>query len=85
MKVAGNADSCNRPRECRQSHRAQIGGAAGDLSGKIVVDCTNPIGPGLQLLVCHHTSGAEELARVLPWRPRVESVLQRSLEEVLQR
>ena len=44
----------------------EFGGVAGDLGGKIVVDCTNPIGPGLQLTVGHHTSGAEELARALP-------------------
>lgn len=37
----------------------------GDLSGRIVIDCTNPIGPidgRLGLLVGHNTSGAEELA-----------------------
>lgn len=36
---------------------------AGNLGGKIVLDCTNPIGPGLKLEVGHTTSGAEEIAR----------------------
>jgi len=43
-----------------------FGTAAGDLSGKVVVDCTNPIGPGLVLTVGHQSSGAEEIARALP-------------------
>ncbi len=34
----------------------------GDLRGKIVVDCTNPIGPGLQLAVGTTTSGGEQVA-----------------------
>ena len=36
----------------------------GNLSGKIVVDATNPIAPGLQLAVGKTTSGAEELAKI---------------------
>lgn len=36
--------------------------AAGDLTGKMVVDCTNPIAPGLQLAVGATTSGAEHVA-----------------------
>ncbi|HEY7060305.1 MAG TPA: NADPH-dependent F420 reductase [Chloroflexota bacterium] len=36
--------------------------AAGDLSGKVLVDCTNPLGPGLALAVGHTTSGAEMVA-----------------------
>lgn len=43
-----------------------FGKTAGDLQGKIVVDCTNPIGPGLTLAVGHATSGAEEIAKALP-------------------
>lgn len=39
---------------------------AGDLSGKIIVDCTNPIGPGFQLEKAHYTSGAESLAELSP-------------------
>lgn len=34
----------------------------GDLSGKILVDCTNPIAPGLQLALGTTTSGAEQVA-----------------------
>jgi NADPH-dependent F420 reductase len=36
--------------------------AAGDLTGKIVVDCTNPIAPGLQLALGSTTSGGEQVA-----------------------
>jgi hypothetical protein len=36
------------------------------LADKIVIDCTNPIGPGLVLSVGLTTSGAEEIARALP-------------------
>lgn len=34
----------------------------GNLSGKILIDATNPIAPGLQLSVGHTTSGAEQVA-----------------------
>ncbi|MBK8903850.1 MAG: NADPH-dependent F420 reductase [Anaerolineaceae bacterium] len=34
--------------------------------GKIVIDATNPIAPGLQLAVGHTTSAAEQLATFLP-------------------
>ncbi len=36
--------------------------AAGDLTGKIVVDCTNPVAPGLQLALGTTTSGGERVA-----------------------
>jgi predicted dinucleotide-binding enzyme len=36
--------------------------SAGDLSGKILVDCTNPIAPGLQLATSTTTSGGEQVA-----------------------
>ena len=36
--------------------------ALGDLRGKIVVDCTNPIAPGLQLAMGTTTSGGEQVA-----------------------
>lgn len=39
--------------------------AAGDLSGKVLIDCTNPIGP-TGLAVGHTTSGAEQVAN---WAP----------------
>jgi len=39
----------------------------GDLSGKIVVDCTNPLAPDyMSNLLGHTTSAAEEIAKVLP-------------------
>lgn len=42
-----------------------FGEATGDLGGRIVVDCTNPIGPDLSLTVGRDTSGAEEIARAM--------------------
>lgn len=40
----------------------QVVESLGDLSGKIVVDAINPIGPGFQLAVGSTTSGAEQIA-----------------------
>lgn len=40
--------------------------AAGDLSGKILLDATNPIGPGFALLVPAAGSGGQEVARLTP-------------------
>lgn len=39
---------------------------AAELSGKIVIDATNPIGPGLVLTVGHTSSGAEEIQKCTP-------------------
>lgn len=39
---------------------------AESLSGKVIVDCTNPVGPGFQLEIGHTTSGAESLAELAP-------------------
>jgi hypothetical protein len=39
--------------------------AAGDLTGKLVIDCTNAVGPG-GLVYGHTTSSAEQLAAKLP-------------------
>lgn len=45
-------------------------GAAGDLRGKIVIDCTNPLkftpGVGLELVFGFSDSGAETVARAIP-------------------
>jgi predicted dinucleotide-binding enzyme len=41
----------------------------GDLSGKIIIDCTNPLGmgpDGLELVLGHRTSGGEQVAA---WAP----------------
>jgi len=39
--------------------------ACGSLSGKILIDCTNPMTPDyMQLVVGHGTSGAEEIAKM---------------------
>ena len=40
--------------------------AAGDLSGKILIDVTNPIGTDFSLAVGFTTSGAEEVAKLAP-------------------
>jgi 8-hydroxy-5-deazaflavin:NADPH oxidoreductase len=40
--------------------------AAGDLSGKILIDVTNPIGSNFSLAVGFNSSGAEEVAKVAP-------------------
>jgi predicted dinucleotide-binding enzyme len=40
--------------------------AAGDLSGKILIDVTNPIGPDFSLATGFTTSGAEGVAKLAP-------------------
>jgi predicted dinucleotide-binding enzyme len=41
--------------------------AAGDLSGKVLLDCTNPVTPELtHLTIGHNTSAGEEVARLVP-------------------
>lgn len=37
-----------------------------DLAGKVLVDCTNPVGPGLMHGLQGRTSGAEEVQRLTP-------------------
>lgn len=44
---------------------------AGDLRGKVLVDCTNPIAPGLRPLFDSNTSGAEQVAA---WAPGAKVV-----------
>lgn len=45
---------------------ADVSHAVNNWQGKIVIDATNPIAPGLQLAVGHTTSAAEQLATFLP-------------------
>lgn len=45
---------------------SDVAHAITDWQGKIVIDATNPIAPGLQLAVGHTTSAAEQLATFLP-------------------
>ncbi len=41
--------------------------AAGELSGKVLIDCTNPMTADyMQLVIGHDTSGAEEVAKQAP-------------------
>jgi len=40
--------------------------SAGDLTGKVLADCTNPIGAGFILLFGPDNSGGEEVARLAP-------------------
>ncbi len=44
---------------------------AGDVGGKVIIDCTNPIAPGLRSMFDHSTSGAEQIAA---WAPRAKVV-----------
>ncbi|MBI3681574.1 MAG: NADPH-dependent F420 reductase [Acidobacteria bacterium] len=46
-------------------------GQCGGLAGKIVLDCTNPLGPDLKLTVGHTDSGGETVAR---WAPQARVV-----------
>ena len=44
---------------------------AGDLGGKVIIDCTNPIAPGLRSMFDNGASGAEQIAA---WAPRAKVV-----------
>lgn len=56
--------------------------AAGDLSGKVLIDVTNPIGAGFSLAVGFSTSGAEEVAKLAP-RARVYKTMNQVGFEVM--
>lgn len=59
----------------------------GDLSGKIVIDCTNPLGRvdgGIGLTLGHTTSGGETVQRLLP-RARVVKTLNQVGAEIMAR
>jgi 8-hydroxy-5-deazaflavin:NADPH oxidoreductase len=64
-----------------QANSAAIA-AAGDLSGKILIDVTNPIGAGFTLAVGFNTSGAEEVAELAP-RARVYKAMNQVGFEVM--
>jgi len=56
---------------------------AGDLSGKVVINCSLPLNSSnTELVVAHHSSGAEELARRLP-AARIVSAFNTVPSEVL--
>jgi 8-hydroxy-5-deazaflavin:NADPH oxidoreductase len=55
---------------------------AGDLSGKILIDVTNPIGAGLTLAVGFNSSDAEEVAKLAP-RARVYKAMNQVGFEVM--
>jgi NADPH-dependent F420 reductase len=44
---------------------------AGDIGGKVIIDCTNPIAPGLRPMFDSGTSGVEQIAT---WAPRARVV-----------
>ncbi|MEL6823143.1 MAG: NADPH-dependent F420 reductase [Calditrichota bacterium] len=54
-----------------------------DASGKIFVDCTNPIGPGFQLEKGHTTSGAENLAELMPTATLVKAFNSTGFENMI--
>ena len=56
--------------------------AAGDLSGKILIDVTNPLKPDLTLAIGFSTSGAEEVAKLAP-KARVYKAMNQVGAEVM--
>ncbi len=50
-----------------------VASALPDWTGRLVIDCTNPIGPGFKLLHGHTDSGSETVARLLPGARVVKS------------
>jgi len=64
-----------------QANSAAIG-EAGDLSGKILIDVTNPVGADLTLAVGFDTSDAEQVAKLAP-RARVYKAMNQVGFEVM--
>ncbi len=56
--------------------------AAGDLTGKILIDVTNPISPNFSLAIGFTSSGAEEVAKLAP-RARVYKAMNQVGFEVM--
>jgi hypothetical protein len=49
-----------------QANASALAGLGSDLAGKVLVDCTNPVGPGVTHGLESRTSGAEEVQRLAP-------------------
>lgn len=49
-----------------QANEAALGAVAGELKGKILVDCTNPVGPGLSHGLNNTQSGSEWVQALAP-------------------
>jgi predicted dinucleotide-binding enzyme len=49
-----------------QANEAAIGSVRGELIGKILVDCTNPIGPNLTHGLDNRQSGSEKVQQLVP-------------------
>jgi predicted dinucleotide-binding enzyme len=49
-----------------QANEGVLAGVASDLAGKVLVDCTNPVGPGLSHGLGSAQSGSETVQRLAP-------------------
>ena len=49
-----------------QANEAALSGVAGELTGKILIDCTNPVGPGLTHGLGSVESGSERVQKMAP-------------------
>ncbi|WJR76613.1 NAD(P)-binding domain-containing protein [Bradyrhizobium sp. NP1] len=49
-----------------QANETALKNVAGELTGKILVDCTNPVGPGLTHGLNNAQSGTEMIQRLVP-------------------
>jgi 8-hydroxy-5-deazaflavin:NADPH oxidoreductase len=61
--------------------------AAGDLRGKVLVDCTNPLtmgANGLELEIGHRTSGGEEVAALAPDAAVFKTLNQTGFDNMMQ-
>jgi 8-hydroxy-5-deazaflavin:NADPH oxidoreductase len=63
---------------------AEVAALLPDWQGRIVIDCTNAIGPGGKLLVGHNDSGAETNARLLKGSRLVKSFNAQGAENLAQ-
>lgn len=49
-----------------QANEEVVGAVAGELAGKVLVDCTNPVGPGLRHGLDSRESGSQAVQRLVP-------------------